>query len=120
MMSMKTTKIKRPRKVGQIITENILTCLKCGHDHENTDIIKHFNKRKVTILSCLCDKCHYPMRLRKTRLGFYVFSNQSSGQYYNKIDWNDVFRDCKLHISDDLKDWLIENYAPPHRAMSKK
>lgn len=118
-MITKTTKIKRQRKIGQPITENILTCLKCGHDHEGSDIIKHYNKRNVGVLSCLCDKCHYPMRLSKTTRGFYVFSNQCHNERYNRIDWNDVFRDCKIEVSEKLKNWLISNYAPPRKVRSK-
>lgn len=118
-MEMMGTKIKRERKIGQTITENILTCLKCGHDHEEGSIIKLYNKRNVGILSCLCDKCYYPMRLRRTRLGFYVFSNQSHNQRYNKIDWGDIFRDCKVEISEELKDWFIKNYTPPRKVRSK-
>lgn len=115
MMHIMEKKIKRPRKIGQVITENILTCIRCNHQHDENEMISHHNKRKVRVLSCVCDKCHYPMRLSKTSRGFYVFSNQEQKPRYNSIDWREVFKEASVHIPEDVKNWLIENYTPPRK-----
>lgn len=116
---MTETIIKRKRKVCEVVTKNELRCLRCGHDHEDSGIITYYNKRNIRILSCLCDECYYPMRMSKTTRGYYVFGNQQQNRQYIKIDWHDVFRDCKIHVSDNLKNWLIKHYTPPRKVKTK-
>jgi len=56
--------------------------------------------------------------MSRTTRGYYVFGNQQLNRKHIKIDWHDVFRDCKIHVPDSLKDWLIKYYTPPRKVRS--
>ena len=107
------TIIKRKRG-GAPIEEHHLNCLKCGHDHTNSGIIKHYNKQASSTMHFVCDECNYPMRISTTRRGFYVFSNQSTYRYEAK-KWNDILRHAPFKVTTEMYTWFSDNYYPARK-----
>lgn len=109
--------IKRKRG-GVPIEGHHLICFKCGHNHINSDLVRHYEKQTSKVMHCVCEECKYPLRIGVTRRGFYVLSNQGAYRYRPKT-WDDVLAEMPVKMSDKLVSWFRDNYHPPRKKLNE-